>query len=971
MADTGGKDKVQVAVRVRPPLPRETVMGKFTSCLGIGPTTDKGETLFVSGDDAPVLLSGDGEEEGQMSRFTFDKVFPRDTSQEEVFSVIMQPTLDRALQGRNATVLAYGQTGSGKTHTMLGGKSKDEEGLVPRTIRTLLEGDKKVSIALSVIQIYQEVATDLLSPEAKVLAVRGGSAGVVVEGLTEQLIRTTMEARRLLLEALDRRVVAGTKLNEVSSRGHLVVRLAIRRAGGAESRLSMVDLAGSERLKDSQAEGKTLKETAAINSSLFALIAVVESLSSGQSFIPYRNSKLTMLLCDSLGGTSFTTVLVAVSPSQQFARETKSSLKFAHNCKRIEHLVIQNTPSPEKTKPRSPSRTLEMPWADTKAVFTRDLVTTSQFKVACYYAGPLDGPPLVLLHACPSSSIEFAHLLPGLVYAGFRVISFDQPGYGGSPGPRANSRSEKAADPGGPVDVLKSVLEHHQVDSPVLLGYDWGAGIALTFGILYPKRVSKIISFLPSFSETPQTMLESLKIPTMVLWVRQDTNHSWKRFQSLAKKIPKVRIEFVKAPDPRVNYHGNCYEKLSDEMMTPILNFLRGEVVGGTQVQAVKGRQLASESTIGEDVVEICNVNFETDLNHEEIEEIMTCENPQATAVRTFKKLAAEYGYETFYNAEENHSHELHQSVSSVLRALPVLSPQRLEENPSLLVELGLWPRMPTSWSEMMSSPRYFPGREVLVKVNCESNGGNGITKVATIEKVNKGKVQVRMGEDLVEVSHEEIALLNQPHNFYFEESTGKLRLEDGLHCDYKAKLAKGKLVEICLSLAPLVEKLDFTEKGRCEELQKEMIRTVRSCLNMVTFQRGVDRTRISRTDNAGKLAVNGQGHCHGVSSTMAAFLLPFTTVLGIDLKYRGCYTFHDGLSGPNNAVERHQCLEVSLRPSGKSFLVDLWMAEKFNKQEWLALDIQTAYSEHMYPNGALILNTTAKRIQSTDFDQI
>ena len=149
------------------------------------------------------------------------------------------------------------------------------------------------------------------------------------------------------------------------------------------------------------------------------------------------------------------------------------------------------------------------------------------------------------------------------------------------------------------------------------------------------------------------------------------------------------------------------------------------------------------------------------------------------------------------------------------------------------------------------------------------------------------------------------------------------------------------------------------------------MIRTVRNCLNMVTFQRGVDRARISRTDNAGKLAVNGQGHCHGVSSIMAAFLLPFTTVLGIDLKYRGCYTFHDGLSGPNNAVERHQCLEVSFRPSGKSFLVDLWMAEKFNKQEWLALDIQTAYSEHMYPNGALILNTTAKRIQSTDFGQI
>ena len=137
----------------------------------------------------------------------------------------------------------------------------------------------------------------------------------------------------------------------------------------------------------------------------------------------------------------------------------------------------------------------------------------------------------------------------------------------------------------------------------------------------------------------------------------------------------------------------------------------------------------------------------------------------------------------------------------------------------------------------------------------------------------------------------------------------------------------------------------------------------------MVTFQKGVDRKRVARTDNAGKLAVIGQGHCHGVSSTMAAFLLPLSPLLGIDLKYRGCYTFHDeGPSVPSYAVERHQCLEVSLRPSGKSFLVDLWMAERFDDPQWLALDIQTGYSKHMYPNGALILNTTAKDVEDTDF---
>ena len=104
-------------------------------------------------------------------------------------------------------------------------------------------------------------------------------------------------------------------------------------------------------------------------------------------------------------------------------------------------------------------------------------------------------------------------------------------------------------------------------------------------------------------------VMQNLKVSTMVIWVKQDANHSWRRFQSLAKKIPKVRIEFVKVPDPRGSYHGNCYERLSDEMMEPILNFLTGAIVGQKQVQAVMGRQVAVKSTLGEEVVEVCNVN--------------------------------------------------------------------------------------------------------------------------------------------------------------------------------------------------------------------------------------------------------------------------------------------------------------------------------------------------------------------------
>ena len=112
------------------------------------------------------------------------------------------------------------------------------------------------------------------------------------------------------------------------------------------------------------------------------------------------------------------------------------------------------------------------------------------------------------------------------------------------------------------------------------------------------------------------------------------------------------------------------------------------------------------------------------------------------------------------------------------------------------------------------------------------------------------------------------------------------------------------------------------------------------------------------------------QGHCHGVSSTMAAFLLPFTKVLGVDLKYRGCYTFQGGKVETNNVVERHQCLEVTLRPTCRSFIVDLWNAEKFDNSCWLIMDMETAYNRFMYPNGALILKTKPQSTSKHDFDE-
>ena len=409
--------KIRVAVRIRPPLPREVGSdGKFLSCVGIGPNTEKGQTIFINSTDQPVLLAqSQTSAPSQVSRYTFDKIFPVNVSQEDVYTYTMGPLVKQVLEGYNATVLAYGQTGSGKTHTILG-QAGDREGLAGRTIRFLLQNVK--SLRLSVLQIYQEAVFDLLSANAdESLVLRHSHSGVSVENLRTVEVDSVGRAERWLETALSRRAVGGTLMNEVSSRSHMIINISITTDLG-EAKLNLVDLAGSERLDDSKAEGKRLQETCAINSSLFALVAVVESLSSSKPFIPYRNSKLTWILSDSLGGNSLTTILATVSPSQKFAKETKSTLKFAHSCKKIEHLVVKNEQkSINVAKKVRPVKT-EMPWNKTLVDVKCRMVKTSLGPVCCYYAGPPDGPPVIMMHGCPSSFGEFQHFLPCLTHYG-------------------------------------------------------------------------------------------------------------------------------------------------------------------------------------------------------------------------------------------------------------------------------------------------------------------------------------------------------------------------------------------------------------------------------------------------------------------------------------------------------------------------------------------------------------------------
>ena len=869
------KAKMRVAVRIRPPLPREISSdGKFLSCVGVGPTTEKGQTIFINKTDQPIMMKNtDTAEGGKISRYTFDRIFPPNTSQEQVFSYTMEPLVEAVMDGYNATVLAYGQTGSGKTHTILG-ESGDREGLTGRTVKKILTDSRVRQVTMSVVQIYQDAVFDLMSESpGDILVMRQGYDGVKVHDLSEVSVDSVAHVHHLLRKCLQNRAVGGTQLNEVSSRSHMILCLSVRNDSGV-AKLNLVDLAGSERLEDSKAQGQRLQETCAINSSLFALVAVVESLSSGKPFIPYRNSKLTWILSDSIGGNSLTTILATISPSQQFARETKSTLKFAHSCKKIEHLVVKNKHKTNfiNSKVKPVKTEVATPWSNKEINLKSAMVETSWGQVCCYFAGDEAGHPVILLHGCPSSFTEFKHFLPCLTHHGFRVIGFDQPGYGNSPGVRANSRSDKAMEKGGPVDVLKEIIKLHTSEPPSLLGYDWGAGIALSFGVLYPARVKNIISFLPSFSETKDTQLHQMKNKSMILWVKRDMNHSWKHFKTLAHKIPDVRIEFVESPIMMKETSHNCYEKISDSILAPIIDFLSGGKTESSEQTVYQTKELVTQSTMGDTVIEVCNINFEDDFAQDEIDEMLEKPDSEVAAVKLFKTMGMRYGFHDLYKAEDDHTHVLHSVVTSVFRALPSINPGTIKNNFEEFVRLGILDTLPLGLMEMLTSPRYFPGRQVLIKTkdveeftgDDNNSGAGGLTKIGKILQVDSGSCLVGLdpyenyGRDIkFDIPRKDLIFLNNPHRFHVE-STGKYAFEDGIHCSYERKTVKAKLIEIGFLLNKTMKKLNFLRRD-CVDDQREAVLLIRSCLNIITFQSGVDRSRYSRTDCVGRLAVNGQ----------------------------------------------------------------------------------------------------------------
>jgi len=290
-------------------------------------------------------------------RFNLDHIFDTDASQPHVFNTTVKELVSNVMKGFNCTVFAYGQTGTGKTYSMEGELGSTSRGIIPRVVEyifQLIEESEEVYefvLKVSYCEIYLERLRDLLNPKNKQLKIRENKAGIYIQGVTEMYVRDEQEVMNLMIIGGDNRTVQGTRMNAVSSRSHAVFMLKLiskhTETGSTKmSKLLMVDLAGSEKVGKTEASGSALEEAKKINQSLSALGNVMNSLTEGAKHIPYRDSVLTKLLSDSLGGNCKTCLLIACSCSSYSAEETISTMRFGVRAKKIKNTAKVNA---EKT----------------------------------------------------------------------------------------------------------------------------------------------------------------------------------------------------------------------------------------------------------------------------------------------------------------------------------------------------------------------------------------------------------------------------------------------------------------------------------------------------------------------------------------------------------------------------------------------------------------------------------------------
>lgn len=310
----------------------------------------------------------------QNRQYTFDNVFDAKSKQFDVYQSVVEPLVDQATEGYNCTVFAYGQTGTGKTYTMIGKRSDmevawDEDptsGIIPRAIDQLIDAlhnqQTEFTIRVSYLELYNEDAYDLLSPLSDTNKLRiyndaERKGSVIISGLVELIVNTKAEIFEILEKGSLKRQTAPTLMNACSSRSHSIFSITVHiketTPDGEEvvkmGKLNLVDLAGSENIGRSGAVEERAREASNINKSLLTLGRVITSLVEKSPHIPYRDSKLTRLLQDSLGGKTKTSIIATISPGTEDLEDTLSTLDYAQRAKKITNKPEVNLKMSKKT----------------------------------------------------------------------------------------------------------------------------------------------------------------------------------------------------------------------------------------------------------------------------------------------------------------------------------------------------------------------------------------------------------------------------------------------------------------------------------------------------------------------------------------------------------------------------------------------------------------------------------------------
>lgn len=308
-------------------------------------------------------------------KFTFDRTFGPDSKQHEVYETVVGPLIEEVLSGYNCTVFAYGQTGTGKTHTMVGTECAalksswddvSEIGIIPRALSHLFDElrmmELEFSMRISYLELYNEELCDLLSSEdstkIRIFDDSAKKGSVIIQGLEEIPVHSKDDVYKLLEKGKERRRTAQTLMNAQSSRSHTVFSILVHiKENGIDGeemlktgKLNLVDLAGSENVsKAGNEKGIRTRETVNINQSLLTLGRVITALVERTPHIPYRESKLTRLLQESLGGRTKTSIIATISPGHKDLEETLSTLEYAHRAKNIQNRPEVNQKLTKKT----------------------------------------------------------------------------------------------------------------------------------------------------------------------------------------------------------------------------------------------------------------------------------------------------------------------------------------------------------------------------------------------------------------------------------------------------------------------------------------------------------------------------------------------------------------------------------------------------------------------------------------------